>query len=115
MRDERRSAERVRTQLGALVIPSEGAPRRGRVDNVSSSGLWIDTPDPPEVGSLCTVAVELADHRWPIRALGGQVVRRERNGCAIAYFLDQQATADELFARVRSESRPGVPTPIRAA
>lgn len=116
MREERRSTERVRTQLGALVIPSEGAPRRGRVDNVSRFGLWIDTPDAPEVGSLCTVAVELADARWPIRALGGTVVRRERNGFAISYFLDQQSTADELLARVRGQpSLDGVPIPIRAA
>jgi len=113
--DDRRGDPRFLTQLGALVVPSDGEPRRGRVDNVSVSGLWVDTPDPPAQGTLCTVAIELADERWPIRSVAGRVVRRERNGFAVACFADQRAVSAELVLRVRQAQASAALEPERAA
>lgn len=97
---ERRGAPRFRTQLGALVVPTDGPPRRGRVDDVSLGGMWIESREAPEPGTRCTVAVELGDHKWPMRAIAGRVVRRDPSGFAVQCFVDQRALAAELVERV---------------
>ncbi|HVO57851.1 MAG TPA: PilZ domain-containing protein [Dongiaceae bacterium] len=101
---ERRWAPRYRFRA-SLEIEWGSAKLRASTRDVSSNGMFIESPDPLWVGAGFTARLEL-DRPVDVNCFVKRVEPGQGMGVAVSFPEEQQGTYQQLIARL-SQSQPG--------
>ena len=99
MNDEKRSSDRVATNLPARWHGVSGA-HEGRIEDLSRKGCFVNTTGSVDVGEMVSLLMQLPSEAWlPVR--GKVVFFQQMTGFSVAFAIDDEKTRqrlDELIA-----------------
>lgn len=85
MSDERRAEERVRVNLATKWHGVTGA-HEGRVEDLSTSGCFVNTRGAVDVGEIVSLLIQLPSGRWlPIR--GTVIFYQQLTGFSLSFSI----------------------------
>lgn len=95
--DEKRTDRRTKVSMKVLFRCDSPAYVQGHVVNISHSGMFVETGNPPLEGDYVLASVDVEEF-GKVVWVQGRVVRRETSGVAIAFTRSDQKGINALLA-----------------
>jgi len=94
MNDEKRSSDRVATNLPARWHGVSGA-HEGRVEDLSPTGCFVNTTGAVDVGEMVSLLIQLPTGAWlPVR--GKVAFFHQMTGFSVAFAIDDEKLHEQL-------------------
>src|SRR5215471_17974817 len=111
MNDEKRSSERFVTNLPVRWQGVSGA-HEGRIEDLSSTGCFVNTKGAVDVGEMITVSIQLPSDAW--LSLRGRVVFfHQMTGFSISFDLDGEKLPEQLNDFIAARKSATIVTMLR--
>ncbi len=95
--DERRKNARTSVNLKVIYMGDSMKYNRGKVNNISKEGMFIQTETPQDVGIYILASIDV-DNMGRIVWAQGRVVRRSENGMGIAFTRTDTRGIDSIIS-----------------
>jgi PilZ domain-containing protein len=94
MNDEKRSSDRITTNLPARWHGVSGA-HEGRIEDLSPTGCFVNTKGAVDVGEMVSVMIQLPSGAWlPLR--GRVAFFHQLTGFSVAFAVDDDKLREQL-------------------
>jgi hypothetical protein len=104
MNDEKRSSDRVPTNLSARWHAISGA-HEGRIEDLSPSGCFVNTTGAVDVGEMVSLLIQLPSGAWlPLR--GKVTFFHQMTGFSVAFAIDDDKQRQQLHELIESQNHP---------
>lgn len=95
--DDRRKNSRTSVNLKVVFMGDSMSYNRGKVDNISKSGMFIQTDAPRDVGMYILASIDV-DNMGRIVWAQGRVMRRSQDGMAIEFTRTDTRGIDSIIS-----------------
>jgi hypothetical protein len=104
MNDEKRSSDRVATNLSARWHGVSGS-HEGRIEDLSPTGCFVNTTGTVDVGEMVSLLIQLPSDAWlPLR--GKVAFFHQMTGFSIAFAIDDEKTREQLNELIAAQYQP---------
>lgn len=104
MSDEKRSSDRVPTNLSARWHGISGA-HEGRIEDLSLTGCFVNTTGVVDVGEMISLLIQLPTGAWlPLR--GKVAFFHQMTGFSVAFVMDDDKQREQLPELIESQFQP---------
>jgi hypothetical protein len=102
MTDEKRSSDRIPTNLSARWHGVSGA-HEGRIEDLSPTGCFVNTRGAVDVGERISLLIQLPSGAWvPLR--GSVAFFQQMTGFSVAFALDDEKQREQLQQLIESQN-----------
>ena len=103
MNDEKRSSDRVATNLSARWHGISGS-HEGRIEDLSPSGCFVNTTGSVDVGEMVSLLIQLPSGAW--LALRGKVVFfHQMTGFSVTFAIDDEKTREQVNELIATQNQ----------
>lgn len=103
MNDEKRSTDRVATNLSARWHGVSGS-HEGRIEDLSATGCFVNTTGTVDVGEMVSLLIQLPSGAWlPLR--GRVAFFHQMTGFSIAFAIDDEKQREQLTELISEQNR----------
>jgi len=102
MNDEKRSSERVYTNLSARWHGVAGV-HEGRIEDLSPTGCFVNTTGAVDVGEMVSLLIQLPSGAWlPLR--GKVAFFHQMTGFSVSFAIEDDKLRDQLNELIASQN-----------